>query len=153
MRGYPVGSFLFWKVAPESSQRYKFYEFMQEFHALNKKRLVPYEIAEPKQLTVVLDGQQRLTSLTIGLLGYRADRERGRRANNPAAYPKRRLYLNLTQPHKSDEEIDREYDFRFLTETEAGVQDAEHLWFPVKEVLHFAAEQEIEVVLQKLMQA
>jgi uncharacterized protein with ParB-like and HNH nuclease domain len=39
MRGYPVGSFLFWKVAPDSSQRYKFYEFMQEFHALNKKHL------------------------------------------------------------------------------------------------------------------
>jgi Protein of unknown function DUF262 len=145
MRGYPVGSFLFWKVAPESSQRYKFYEFMQEFHALNKKRLVPYEIAEPKQLTVVLDGQQRLTSLTIGLLGYRADKERGRRVNNPAAYPKRRLYLNLAQPYTSDEEIDREYDFRFLTEAEAAVQDAEHLWFPVKDVLHFAAGQDIDM--------
>jgi uncharacterized protein with ParB-like and HNH nuclease domain len=34
MRGYPVGSFLFWKVAPDSPQRYKFYEFMQEFHAM-----------------------------------------------------------------------------------------------------------------------
>src|ERR1700704_820571 len=50
MRGYPVGSFLFWKVAPESSQRYKFYEFMQDYHALTKKHLVPHEIAEPKQL-------------------------------------------------------------------------------------------------------
>lgn len=95
MRGYPVGSFLFWKVAPETSQRYKFYEFMQDFHALSKKRLAPYEIAEPKQLRVVLDGQQRFTSLAIGLLGYRADKEKGRWSNNLAAYPKRRLFLNL----------------------------------------------------------
>lgn len=145
MRGYPVGSFLFWKVAPESSQRYKFYEFMQDFHALNKKHLSPYEIAEPKQMTVVLDGQQRLTSLTIGLLGYRADRERGRWANNPAAYPKRRLYLNLAQPYKSDEEIDREYDFRFLSENEAAAPDPEHLWFPVREVLQFATAQDMDM--------
>jgi uncharacterized protein with ParB-like and HNH nuclease domain len=69
MRGYPVGSFLFWKVEPESSRRYKFYEFMRDYHAATKKRLAPYEIPEPKQLTVVLDGQQRLTSLAIGLLG------------------------------------------------------------------------------------
>ena len=86
MRGYPVGSFLFWKVAPESSQRYKFYEFMQEYHAQTKKHLAPFEIAEPKQLTVVLDGQQRLTSLAIGLLGYRADKEKGKWANNPNAH-------------------------------------------------------------------
>lgn len=145
MRGYPVGSFLFWKVAPETSQRYKFYEFMQDFHAFNKKHLTPYEIAEPKELTVVLDGQQRFTSLTIGLLGYRADKERGRRSNNPAAYPKRRLYLNLAQSYKSDEEIDREYDFRFLTEAETAIQDAEHLWFPVREVLQFAGAQDIDL--------
>lgn len=145
MRGYPVGSFLFWKVAPESSHRYRFYEFMQDFHALSNKHLTPYEVAEPRQLTVVLDGQQRLTSLAIGLLGYRADKERGKWSNNPAAYPKRRLCLNLAQPYKSDDEVDRQYDFRFLTDAEAAGHDAEHLWFPVKEVLQFAGPQEIDM--------
>lgn len=145
MRGYPVGSFLFWKVAPESSHRYRFYEFMQDFHALSNKHLTPYEVAEPRQLTVVLDGQQRLTSLAIGLLGYRADKERGKWSNNPTAYPKRRLCLNLALPYKSDDEIDRKYDFRFLTDTEAAAQDAEHLWFPVKDVLQFAGPQEIDM--------
>ena len=61
MRGYPVGSFLFWKVAPESSQRYKFYEFMQDFHALTKKHLSPFEIAEQKQLT----GSVRVLALKV----------------------------------------------------------------------------------------
>lgn len=144
MRGYPVGSFLFWKVAPDSSRRYKFYEFMQDFHALNKKRLVPFEIAEPRQLTVVLDGQQRLTSLAIGLLGYRADKEKGKWTNNPAAYPKRRLYLNLAQPYKSDEEIDREYDFRFLTEEVASVRDEHHLWLLVRAAMDFVGPQGVD---------
>lgn len=145
MRGYPVGSFLFWKVAPESSQRYKFYEFMQDFHALTKKHLAPFEIAEQKQLTVVLDGQQRLTSLTIGLLGYRADKEKGKWANNPNAYPKRRLYLNLAAPYESEEEIDREFDFQFLTEAEAQETDDTHHWFLLKRVLDFASVQGMDM--------
>lgn len=145
MRGYPIGSFLFWKVAPESTGRYKFYEFMQYFHAISKKHLARYEIPEPKQLTVVLDGQQRLTSLTIGLLGYRADKEKWKWVNNPDAYPKKRLYLNLAQPYRSEEEIDREFDFRFLTDTEAETQDKEQFWFPVKDVLQFADHHEIDM--------
>ena len=145
MRGYPVGSFLFWKVAPEASHRYKFYEFMQEYHAQTKKHLAPFEIAEPKHLTVVLDGQQRLTSLAIGLLGYRADKEKGKWANNPNAYPKRRLYLNLASPCQSDEEIDREYDFRFLTDAEAQEKDDDHHWFLLKKVLDFAGVQGMDM--------
>lgn len=145
MRGYPVGSFLFWRVAPESSQRYKFYEFMQEFHAQTKKHLAPFEIAEPKHLTVVLDGQQRLTSLAIGLLGYRADKEKGKWANNPNAYPKRRLYLSLAAPCQSDEEIDREYDFRFLTDAEVQETDNDHHWFLLKKVLDFGGVQGMDM--------
>jgi hypothetical protein len=145
MRGYPVGSFLFWKVTPESSRRYKFYEFMQNFHALNNTHLTPYEINEPKTLTVVLDGQQRLTSLAIGILGYRADKLRGMWANNPNAYPQKRLYLNLAAPYQSDEEIDRAYDFRFMTEAEAAERDPEHYWFPLKQVLEFAGPQDMDM--------
>src|SRR3954464_2788779 len=58
MRGYPVGSFLFWRVDEGSSQAYKFFEFMQFFDARDNKRLKPYDIPTPRQLTVVLDGQQ-----------------------------------------------------------------------------------------------
>jgi hypothetical protein len=145
MRGFPVGSFLFWKVLPESSQRFKFYEFMQDYHALHKTHLAPFEIPEPRQLTVVLDGQQRLTSLTIGLLGYRADKIKGMWANNPSAYPKRRLYLNLARPYQSDEEVDREYDFRFLTDDDVNQSEEGALWFPLREVLQFAGPQDIDM--------
>jgi hypothetical protein len=137
MRGYPVGSFLFWRVDEDHSQAYKFFEFMQSFDAQDNKRLKPYDIPMPRQLTVVLDGQQRLTSLAIGILGFRADRIRGKWANNPNAYPKKRLYLNLAAKYTGQEELDREYDFRFLTDEEAAkTSDTEH-WFPLRKVLEF----------------
>lgn len=137
LRGYPVGSFLFWKVSQENSQKYRFYEFMQSYDAYDNMRLKPYNIAVPKTLTVVLDGQQRLTSFTIGLLGYRADRVKHKHAHNPNSYPQRRLYLNLAGPLPESEGVDRQYDFRFMTEKE--VQEAEQgvYWFPVSRVLEF----------------
>jgi uncharacterized protein with ParB-like and HNH nuclease domain len=32
MRGYPVGSFLFWKVNAGNSTRFRFYDFVRDFH-------------------------------------------------------------------------------------------------------------------------
>ncbi|MDE3105446.1 MAG: DUF262 domain-containing protein [Acidobacteriota bacterium] len=137
MRGYPVGSFLFWRVDKDRSQDYKFFEFMQSLDAQHNKRLKPYDIPIPRELTVVLDGQQRLTSLAIGILGYRADRIKGKWVNNPNAYPKKRLYLNLADKYSGQEELDREYDFRFLTDEEAVVSAAGEHWFPLRKVLEF----------------
>lgn len=151
MRGYPVGSFLFWRVDEEHSQKYKFFEFMQSFDALDNKRLKPYDIPLPKTLTVVLDGQQRLTSLAIGMLGFRADRMKGRHAGNPSAYPKKRLYLNLASKYKGQDDLDREYDFRFLTDAEAAVTvEKVELWFPVRKVLEFRDGSDVDT--EKLMQ-
>jgi hypothetical protein len=32
MQGYPFGTFLFWKVAPETSSKFKFYDFVLNYH-------------------------------------------------------------------------------------------------------------------------
>src|SRR4051812_25312808 len=32
MRGYPVGSLLFWNVEPETANDYTFYEFLTNYH-------------------------------------------------------------------------------------------------------------------------
>lgn len=137
LRGYPVGSFLFWKVNQENSQKYRFYEFMQSYDAYDNKRLKPYDITVPKTLTVVLDGQQRLTSFTIGLLGYRADRLKHKHANNPNSYPHCRLYLNLAGPLPESQGVDRHYDFQFMTEKEVQEAGQDAYWFPVRRVLEF----------------
>ena len=38
LRGYPIGSFLFWQVSPENSKQYEFYEFMTDYHQLKRSR-------------------------------------------------------------------------------------------------------------------
>lgn len=137
MRGYPVGSFLFWQVDEAHSQAYKFFAFMQSFHALDNKRLKPFDIPSPRQLTVVLDGQQRLTALTIGILGHRADRVKGKWARNPNAFPKRRLYLSLAAKYGETDELDREYDFRFLTDEEISKAPSAEQWFLLRNIMEF----------------
>jgi Protein of unknown function DUF262 len=34
LRGYPIGSFLFWLVSPQNSKEYEFYEFIRDYHEL-----------------------------------------------------------------------------------------------------------------------
>ena len=47
----------------------------------------------------MLDGQQRLTALNIGLCGSMAWRLPYKWKNNPNAYPVRHLYLDLLADH------------------------------------------------------
>src|SRR5450759_1379175 len=62
-----------------------------------------------RALTAVLDGQQRLTALNIGLRGSMAVRREYGSRNNPRAYPKWHLFLNLLSNQElsdgSDEEV------------------------------------------------
>ncbi len=79
-RGYPIGSFLFWKLQKEdiaksdeqnenklNFQLYKFIENYDERKPHNEKIYI--EQISRDDLSIVLDGQQRLTSLYIGLRG------------------------------------------------------------------------------------
>ncbi|GAA8458807.1 hypothetical protein KKKH21_11510 [Helicobacter pylori] len=86
-RGYPIGSFLFWKLQKEdiaksdeqnenklNFQLYKFIENYDERKPHNEK--IRIEQISRDELCIVLDGQQRLTSLYIGVQRQRL-RKRG----------------------------------------------------------------------------
>jgi len=61
LRGYPIGSFLFWKVKAENSQKFVFYDFIRAYHQRNSPHCQALALAAPRDLTAILDGQQRLT--------------------------------------------------------------------------------------------
>lgn len=135
MQGYPIGSFLFWSVAKEHSKEFVLYEFMTNYHQRTSSHLKRFDLAEPRDITAILDGQQRLTALNIGLRGSHAEKLPRKRVDNMTAYPRRRLFLNLAQP-ADDNELGMEFDFRFLTKESA--QDAskdDHHWFLVSQIL------------------
>ncbi len=61
---------------------------------------------------IVLDGQQRLTSLYIGLKGTRTLKRNKARYDNPNAYEEKRLYLNLKhQPNMDNPEDNYQFEF------------------------------------------
>ena len=136
MLGYPIGTFLFWKVEKKLANDYTFYKFIQEYHErdnfLNELASKP----EMKEFIIgVLDGQQRLSSLFLALQGSYAYKKPRARWDNDDAFPKRQMYLNLLQKNTPRETEDTTYIFKFLTLEEAAEKTNETFWFPVKEAL------------------
>ncbi|MBB3040119.1 GmrSD restriction endonuclease domain-containing protein [Hoyosella altamirensis] len=135
MRGYPIGAFLSWTIEPSTARSFKFYEFMLKYHERDNPHCSVLDLPTNTPVRAVLDGQQRLTALNIGLRGSYAEKRPGAWRTNPNAYPATRLYLNLRNKAPENDE-GREFDFRFLSEAQlanfAGNQ--EYLWFPVAEV-------------------
>ncbi len=134
LQGYPIGSFLFWRVDADHIEDYRFYEFVREYHERDARHNPPADVSGEKEITVVLDGQQRLTSLYLGLKGSYAYKIPYKRWDNDMAFPKRRLHLDLGAPGAAD--LNLRYDFRFLTEREA-TRDSERHWFLVGNLLDF----------------
>ena len=132
MRDYPINAFLFWEAGKESLHEFTFYEFLRDYHQAKNYHNQRADVSGSESVVAVLDGQQRLTSLYIGLKGTYAYKLSYRRRDNPNAYPVRRLYLNLLQ-RSADSEY--EYDFAFLTEEAAAQNDSSHYWFPVGKIL------------------
>ncbi len=134
MRNYPINSFLFWKVPKEKASEFKFYEFLRDYHQKDNRHNPKANISGSDNVMAVLDGQQRLTSLYIALKGTYANKIAYKKWDNPLAYPKKKLYINLLG---APEDISYEYEFEFLTESEATKMDDDHHWFPVGKILDF----------------
>ncbi len=135
MRGFPLGSFLFWKVEPEHRSEYQFYNFLQHYHERDLRHNPKADLSGEGAVTATLDGQQRLTSLYLGLRGSYAEKKPYARVTNDAAFLPKRLYLNLERGAPSDSEV--VYDLRFRTETADFVRDDHGAWMRVGKVLDF----------------
>jgi len=142
MRDYPIGSFLFWRVERANSGKYQFYEFMRDYSDWDNWHNPKASVTGQEDIIGILDGQQRLTSLYLGLMGSYAYKEPRKRWDNAAAFPKRRLYLNLLSPFES-EQSDLLYDFSFLTADEATKRDEKTYWFKVGNILDIKAADEV----------
>jgi len=131
MRDYPIGSFLFWRVEKSFVGKYQFYEFIENYHERDTIDNPKANVPGTDEIIGVLDGQQRLTALHIGLGGWYAYKIPWKRWDNDAAFPSRKLYLNLLAQTGRD---DMEYDFRFLTDEEAKEKDNKNHWFKVEDI-------------------
>ena len=120
MRDYPISSFLFWGVEKEKVNDFEFYEFLRQYHERKQIHNPKANVSGDEGVTAVLDGQQRLTSLYVGLKGTYAYKIARKRCDNDLAYPERKLYLNILS---SSTEDDREVQCEFLTTDESNVKN------------------------------
>jgi hypothetical protein len=130
---YPISSFLFWKIREEKKQLWTAYKFIQDFDE-EKSHNQEANLAGIRQdIYLVLDGQQRLTSLFIGLTGsYRKFHYRWR---------KTRLYLNLfKKPERNENPEELMYQFAFREDDQPDSKDPnpQH-WYLVSQILDFAS--------------
>lgn len=136
MRGYPIGTFLFWYVSGEKKNDYTFYKFLLNYHERDAYLNEPAPYPELRdEIVGVLDGQQRLSAIYLSLQGTYAYKNSGARWENDDAFPKRQLYLNLifkASEYTTDSLL---YEFKFLTESESKIIDSKHIWYCVKESL------------------
>lgn len=146
MLGYPIGTFLFWKVKKDvvNKKEYSMYEFIKDYHERdlykNPAAPQPFPVGSGEDtLWAVLDGQQRLTSLYIALQGSMSRKLPNKRWKNDDAFPKKEMYFDLHSQNTEDDDIS--YEFKFLTAVEAAKNKDDHLWYLVKDILKYSQDE------------
>jgi len=179
MQDYPIGTFLFWNLADddESKQSYVFYSFLKNYHEKNKRHNEIIDLKGIHGVRAVLDGQQRLTALYIGLKGSYASKIRYRHWEDKNAFPEKKLFLNLVQhcrvndnqfdesytdeqktaedsfvEQNVEKDSDSKYEFKFLVPDEAAkLNDKDNYWFEVGRILEVRDSKAISEITNKQM--
>lgn len=161
MRNYPIGSFLFWTLKKDKANEYVFYEFLKSYderNPYNKRKTGSFLYEE---IVGVLDGQQRLSSIYLGLQGTHAVKLKNFKRKSDHAYPETKLYLNLLNlPYIENDNGELDFDrafnfeFKFLIESESKQSinsEGEFIyWFLVGDILKWNDDPDIDDIFENL---
>jgi len=130
MADFPIGSFLFWLLEQKNKDEWPVYEFIRDFDEESPHNPAANMAGITKDIKLVLDGQQRITSLLIGLRGkYRYFYYRWRET---------RLYLNLLKPAVPNDDNPEELTYGFAFRENADPRgEKPQLWYLVGRILDF----------------
>lgn len=141
MQGYPISSFLFWDLKAENRQNWEVYKFIQDFKygEIHDEKVE----SDSGDISLVLDGQQRLTSLFVGLTGTYTVRMKFQRKKTPDAWLRQALFLDLLKdpkPNGAEEEEedyfeDISYGFKFFSVETPPKNSVNHYWFRIGRIL------------------
>lgn len=130
MADFPIGSFLFWKLKQEHKNEWPIYEFLRDYDGEHPHNPPANVAGINKDITLVLDGQQRIASLFVGL--------RGSHRHHYHRWRTTQLYLDLLKVPATHYETpeDLTYGFAFREQSEPdGDQPA--FWYRVGRILDF----------------
>ena len=139
MLDYPINSFMLWKItSSEVKKTVRFYDFLQHFRQHFHEQNAEFATHGHDDFYAVIDGQQRLTALYLGIFGsYAYKLPRVWLKDSEENLPTRHLYLNLMERRPADDEQGMEYDFRFLTRAEVKSKGPSAGWFKVGDIVDF----------------
>lgn len=141
MRGYPINSFMFWEIKEQSIKNdFKFYQFLTEYRQFFKEDNIDIDTKAFLDFYAVIDGQQRLTSIYLGLKGsYAYKMPRAWWKDDEKSLPTRHLYVNIASPLPDEDERQMKYDFRFLSRSDYDrlSKESNTIWFKVNDILRY----------------
>ena len=149
MRGYPISSFLFWDLKPENRDKWQVYNFLDraQYGGTHNQLASTDGVTD---LSLVLDGQQRLTSLLIGLKGTYVMKKKYKRWDKPDAWSPQKLYLDLlAEPRLDTDGADTGVYYRFEFAELPPIPSAEQHCFRVGKILDFDERQSFENFLDE----
>jgi uncharacterized protein with ParB-like and HNH nuclease domain len=137
MKEYPISTFLVWQPPAGNKNNWHTYRFVQHFK-YGEIHNEEADLAQSPDVHLVLDGQQRLTSLYIGLNGSYRIRPKYKRKYSENSYIRQKLYLNLLKNPEDGESADEEVEgvtYGFQFHAEAVRNSSTQYWYPVAEIL------------------
>jgi len=121
MRGYPINTFLFWQISKDYLSENKIKKF--PFVKSNKEKSTEDLTYNNSEYLLVLDGQQRITSLFIALKGSYFERRK-----------EKELLFNVLSGNDEDDD-GLLFEFKFLEKTnKTFFSENGKLWINVKRV-------------------
>src|SRR3989344_741732 len=129
MRGYPIGTLLFWDVKHLNlvEDNITVLKFLDNSNKENE--IVERDNFKHRPINLVLDGQQRMTILNLALRGVFEDEYRKKKR-------KRNLYLNLLIELDDSKEVnERAYEFKILDSDKECFLEKNKLWWKVKQII------------------
>jgi uncharacterized protein with ParB-like and HNH nuclease domain len=148
LKGYPISSFLFWDIEPGQVATLDIYKFVEDFKYGDFHNETA--VVTDQHLTLVLDGQQRLTSLLIGLRGTYKVKIKGKRWQNPDSWVRQSLFLDLLKDATDEEtESDISYGLAFFAAAPPE-QNGTH-WFAINSIMQFDDKELFDDYVEKLL--
>jgi hypothetical protein len=154
MRGYPISSFLFWQPESSTARCWTTYKFLEEIRDGGSHSSIA-NLNGVNHPVFVLDGQQRLTALNIGLRGFYHAKEKYRWWNNPDAYKATRLHIDLIRKGigtGADDE-DLETHFRFSFTDSPAKTTKKSCWFEVGKILNCKNRDKLYACIRKVQRS
>ncbi len=148
MRGFPIGTFLFWSIDRTTFKQYTFKEFIKNYDEERRGfQRGQNATADLSDYLAVLDGQQRITALYLALSGSWRTHIKYTDWSKSTSYYFRYFCINILQKRTSDDE---DYEFAFIKDADIRkpIDNGEKFWVKVSDIIDSRADEYMDQVCQ-----